>query len=105
MRRRIVLFFTTLLVGTLAVTVALADKPIVLRSLTVNDFSRVVISTLPNGTSEICSTYRIKDTSGMAITGSRIHCRVLTASQLATYKLFLQDTGLVPGANLQEGMP
>ena len=88
----------------LAVPGAQADKALTVKSLTANDFPRIVIENNA-GTLRMCGTYQMKDSTGATVGTPKISCQNLTAAQKTTLVNFIRDdVGLILSANQAEGL-
>ena len=83
---------------------AAADKTVTVKSLTGNDFPRIVVNNNA-GTLEMCGQYQIKDSTGASVGHHKVFCKTLTAAQKTTLITFVRDdVGLILSANQAEGL-
>lgn len=82
-----------------------ADKTVVIKNLTGADFTAIKVIVDPKGIMQMCGTYQLKDSAGVAVGNQKFYCKALTAAQKTTLITFVRDDVLlIVGANAQEGM-
>ena len=81
-----------------------ADRTVTVKTLTLDDFSRIVVDHA-GGALTICGSYQVKDATGAPIGNLRVTCKPLTAAQRGVFAAFVRDVaGLVTDANTAEGL-
>lgn len=83
---------------------AAADKALTVKSLTANNFPRLVVEPV-GSVLRLCGTYQMKDSTGTDVGLNKVFCKDLTAAQKTTFVAFIRDdVGLILGANQAEGL-
>ena len=88
-----------------ALTLARADRTIVVKKLLDADFTVFKIIVDRVGVMQMCGTYQVKDSTRAKVGTQKFYCSSLTDAQKTTLLTFIRDdVGLVAGANTQEGL-